>query len=307
MDLAPEPPGTAIETASRFSASLGGSAANIAVGMARLGASAALLSAVSSDPVGEYCINQLEAYGVDAKHVHRVAGGARTSLALTEARVQDHRTVIYRNGAADFEIPAAHDGNLDMAAFSSLVVTGTALALDPSRSAVLALVQQAAEAGIQTVFDIDYRPYSWASDEDAAVTLRRAAELSEIVVGNDEEFDVVCGSKGGGIGLASELASHSGRVAIYKRGEKGSITFSNGDHFKTGIWKTKPLKPTGAGDSFLAAFLTAFNAGMPLPESVERGAAAAALVVSKPGCAPAMPDEDELEAFMASSKLSLKE
>jgi 5-dehydro-2-deoxygluconokinase len=306
MDLAPEPAGTGIENAKTFSASLGGSAANIAVGIARLGRSAALLSAVSADPVGEYCINELSGYGVDTALVSRATGEARTSLALSEARLENHHTVIYRNGAADFQITEDQSKSVNLEEYSSLIVTGTAFAIEPSRSAVLALMHRAMEAGLQTVFDIDYRPYSWVSAKDAAATLSKAAEYSEIIVGNDEEFDVVSGKSGTGLNFARKLANtHKARILIYKRGPAGATTFDGQKEFHTGVWPTRPLKPTGAGDSFLAAFVTAFNDGADLREAVLRGSAAASIVVSSPGCAPAMPTASQLDEFIIRNRSAL--
>ena len=79
MDLYADPPGTPIETATRFTSAIGGSAGNIAVALARQGVGAALLTRVSDDAVGRYCVAQLEGYGVDTGHVHAQAGEVRTS------------------------------------------------------------------------------------------------------------------------------------------------------------------------------------------------------------------------------------
>jgi 5-dehydro-2-deoxygluconokinase len=59
------------------------------------------------------------------------------------------------------------------------------------------------------------------------------------------------------------------------------------------------LKPTGAGDSFLGTLIMALADGRPLREAVLRGSAAAAMVVARIGCAPAMPTRAELDAFIA--------
>ncbi|MFZ1681250.1 MAG: PfkB family carbohydrate kinase [Rhizobiaceae bacterium] len=302
MDLAPDPAGTGIDRAVTFLATLGGSAANIAVGIARLGGEVDLFSSVSADPVGDFCLNQLADHGVGTSLVFRSSGEARTSLALTEARMAYHRTVIYRNNAADFQITAAQADAIDLAGITTVVVTGTALAIDPSRSAVQALLARAGEAGVQAVLDIDYRPYSWTSPQDAAETLKRAAGHCAIVTGNEQEFDTLAGRHGGGLELAARLAGADGRICIYKRGEQGATTFHAGHRIDTGTWPAAPLKPTGAGDGFLAAFLTACNGGVALRDAILRGSAAAAMVVSRPGCAPAMPTARELDDFIAANQ-----
>ena len=103
MDLFPEP-GVATQDATTFTPDMGGSSANIAAGIVKLGGAASLVTNVSDDAVGRFCVNKLHHYGVDTTYVSPVGGEARNSLALYESRVEGHQSVIYRNGAADFEM-----------------------------------------------------------------------------------------------------------------------------------------------------------------------------------------------------------
>ncbi len=291
LDLYADPPGTRTEDAVMFSAALGGSAANIAAGIARLGDEVDIVTAVSNDAIGRYTINELKKYGVGTKHVVAVSGEARNSLAVVESRSENCQSVIYRNGAADFLLSTSQIETIPYTDYNTLIVTGTSLAIEPSRAATFKTMALAAKAGLQIILDVDYRPYSWANAEDARLTCLKAAQLSTVVIGNDDEFAVM----GGGLDLAQSLEAE---IVIYKMGEKGSITFSHGEQFKTDIFRVKALKPTGAGDSFLAAFVTSLNAGIDLKTSVQRGSAAAAIVVTRVGCAPAMPTQEELSNFM---------
>jgi 5-dehydro-2-deoxygluconokinase len=296
MDLMPDPAGTAIEEADRFVSALGGSAANIAAALTRQGCRAALLTRVSDDAVGRYCLAQLDRYGIDRTHVRPMGGEARNSLALSESRVEGHQTVIYRNGAADFAMTVEDVERIDYAAFSVLVTTGTVLAAEPSRSAAFRAFALAKEAGLEIVFDVDYRPYSWNSGREAAEVCGRAAALSDVVVGNDVEFGVLAGEAAAGLGHARRLAAS---LVVYKMGEEGALTFAEGRDIRTGIYPVRALKPTGAGDAFLGTLLAARAEGRAVEEAVLRGSAAAAIVVSRVGCAPAMPTAAELDAFLA--------
>ncbi|MCX7888935.1 MAG: 5-dehydro-2-deoxygluconokinase [Rhodobacteraceae bacterium] len=299
MDFYADPPGARTETADRFVACLGGSAANIAVALVRQGARAELLTRVSDDAVGRFCLNRLDAHGVGRAHV-RVAGGeARTSLAVVESRLEDHQSVIYRNGAADFALTVQDVEAVAWAAHSALVVTGTALAAEPSRGAAFRALDLARAAGLALVLDIDHRPYSWPSAEVAARTCAEAAGMCDIVIGNEAEFAILAGDPARGAEAAGRLAATTARIAVYKMGEKGAITFAEGRALRTGVYPARPLKPTGAGDAFMGAFLAALAAGRRLETAVLRGSAAAALVVGRVGCAPAMPEAGELDAFMA--------
>ncbi|MEL6691397.1 MAG: PfkB family carbohydrate kinase, partial [Pseudomonadota bacterium] len=163
---------------------LGGSSANIAAGICKFGGEASLLTCVSDDSIGSYCLNRLKHYGVDATHVRPVAGECRNSLAVYESVVEGHRNVIYRNNAADFQMDLQDVENVDYSRFGALITAGTVFAAEPSRSATFRALYLAKAAGLPIIFDVDYRPYSWVSPEDASETLSRAAAASDMIVGN---------------------------------------------------------------------------------------------------------------------------
>jgi 5-dehydro-2-deoxygluconokinase len=299
MDLYADPPGTRIEEAQSLAAHLGGSAANIAVALARQGAAADLLTRVSDDAVGRFCLAQLDRYGIGRAHVGLIGGENRTSLAVVETRATDCQSIIYRNGAADFALTEADMSAVNFASYGALVITGTALAQEGSRLATLAALRAAVAAGIVTVMDIDYRPYSWPSRDEARAANLEAARLCDIVVGNDEEFGLLAGRIEDGLAMARSLVAEGAAIAVYKMGERGAVTLTAHEEITTGIYRTQALKPTGAGDSFMGGFLAALAKGRPLREAVLRGSAAAAMVVARVGCAPAMPTVEELDAFLA--------
>jgi len=245
MDFYPDPPGTATENANRFVSHLGGSSANICVALTKHAGQASLLTCVSDDSVGRFCIKQLQHYGVDASYVRSVGGEFRNSLAVSESRVEDHQTVIYRNGAADFQMNKLDVERVDYKQYGALITTGTVL-----------------------------------------------------IIGNDVEFGFMAGGYEKGLNKARELAQSSASIVIYKMGEKGSITLCEQGEFQTGIFLVDALKPTGAGDSFMGGFIASLAAGYGLQESVLRGSACASIVVSKVGCAPAMPNKEELARFL---------
>jgi 5-dehydro-2-deoxygluconokinase len=243
----------------------------------------------------------LQNYGVRTDHVITIAGEARNSLAVVETRSENCQSVIYRNGAADFELPSAAVQNISYKDYGALIVTGTALAKEPSRSATQLAMQLANDAGLCVVMDVDYRPYSWASAEEAATVCRNAAERSNIVIGNDVEFAVMANG-GDGRALAQIMAGHNDRIVVYKMGEHGAVTFANGQNFETPIFPVVALKPTGAGDAFMGGFITSLVSQHDIETCVRNGAAAAAIVVTRVGCAPAMPTPEELKSFIDQRK-----
>ena len=145
---------------------------------------------------------------------------------------------------------------------------------------------------------MDYRPYSWPSPQVAADVLSRAGALSDVIVGNDEEFGFMAGGIDKGLQKARDLAGTSASIVIYKMGAEGAVTFDGTDEVRTGIYPVQAMKPTGAGDSFMAGLLTGIADGLDLQQAVLRGSACAAIVVGKPGCAPAMPYPADLSTFL---------
>lgn len=300
MDFYPDPPGTRTEDATHFFACLGGSSANIGVAITRLGGKADLVTCVSDDAIGRFALNQLDHYGVGRAHVRSVGGEARNSLAVVESRIEDHQSVIYRNGAADFQMTTADVEAVDYGAYDALITTGTVLAAEPSRSAAFRAFDLARAAGLPLIFDIDYRPYSWPSAQVAADVYSRAGALCDVIVGNDVEFGFMAGDYAKGLDMARDLVAHGSKLAVYKMGEKGAITITPDGEITTGIYPTEALKPTGAGDSFMGGLVAGLAAGKSVRDAVLQGSAAAAIVVARVGCAPAMPKLAELDAFLQS-------
>lgn len=293
-------PGVSLEDSERLTIDLGGSAANIGVGLCKLGGKAALVTRVSDDSIGSFCVRRLQHYGIDTRHVRPVGGEYRNSLAVYESVTENHRNVIYRNGAADFQMEADDVEAIDYASYGALITAGTVFAAEPSRGATFRAFELAKAANLPIIFDVDYRPYSWPSPEIASEVLSRAAAESDVIVGNDDEFGFMAGDYAKGLDKARELAGTGAAIVVYKMGPEGAVTFAGGKEIRTGIYPVEALKPTGAGDSFMAGFLSTLAAGRDLKTSILRGSAAASITVSKPGCAPAMPDPAELEAFLAS-------
>lgn len=300
MDLCPDPPGTRTRDAQTMIVGMGGSSANISAGLVKLGCTASLVTSVSDDAVGWYCLNQLDHYGIDRRYVSKVSGEERTSLAVYETRIDEHQSVIYRNNAADFQMTVDDVDAVDYSRFGALITAGTVFAAEPSRTAAFRAFERARDAGLPIIFDVDYRPYSWPSPEVAEDVLSRAGALSDVIVGNDEEFGFMAGDIGLGLAKAADLASKSAQIVVYKMGPDGAITFVDGQEIRTGIYPVEAVKPTGAGDSFMAGMLASLADGYAIREAVLRGSACASIVVARPGCSAAMPTTSELDAFLKS-------
>ena len=302
VDIYPDPPGTKTENAINYVTHLGGSSANMGVQLTKYGGSCSLLTRVSNDSLGKYVLNQLDYYGVKKSLIKLEDNESRTSFAVVETTVKDHQSIIYRHKAADLFLNKKDIDSANIKNYGCILVTGTSLAAEPSRTSVLYALEIAKSNNIPVIMDIDYRPYTWESEMKAKEIYNTAIGNCSGVIGNDDEFAVLSGNYSKGLEYAKKLSSKSDLV-IYKMGEKGSITYANNKEIIKGIFSVKPLKPTGAGDAFMGSFLGALLKNYDLEKSLEIGSAAAAIVVTKVGCAPAMPDLEEVIEFMKTNKI----
>ena len=301
MDIYPVPDGTRIEDAESLVTDVGGSSGNIAVTIAKQQAGVRLMAAFSDDGVGRFVDRALTEYGVDTRHCHVTTGLERTSLALAESTTEVPNVVIYRNHAADLAITPDRAEAVDMDEIGAVILTGTALSREPSRSACGRLVDRARAAGCPVILDIDYRPQAWQSIEEARHVLAEMARRVDMPVANDEEFDIV--ADGAGRKFATELAA-SGALVLYKMGEGGCDILTAGNSIHIGIYRITALKPFGSGDAFLGSIMANLGAGADIESAVKRGAAGAAIAVSRRGCARAMPNGAEIDALMNATPMT---
>ena len=303
VDIYPDPPGTKTENANKYVTHLGGSSANMGVQLTKYGGSCSLLTRVSNDALGKFAINQLDSYGVKSDLVKLEDNESRISFAIVESTIVDHQSIIYRHKASDLFLNKNDIENSNLQNYECILITGTSLAAEPSRSAVLYALKLAKEKKIPVIMDIDYRPYTWESEDKAKEIYNLAVDYCSGIIGNDDEFAILSGNYDDGLSYAKKISRNCDLV-IYKMGEKGSITFANNEEIQRGIFPVKPLKPTGAGDAFMGSLIGAILKNYDLQKAIEIGSAAAAIVVTKVGCAPAMPDLDEVLDFMKNNNIN---
>jgi 5-dehydro-2-deoxygluconokinase len=134
----------------------------------------------------------------------------------------------------------------------------------------------------------------------AEEVLSRAGSLADVIVGNDEEFGFMAGGIDKGLARRAIWPVPALQSWSTRWGEKGAITFATARKSAPASIRSTRSSPTGAGDSFMAGLLASLSEGRDIRDAVLRGSACAAIVVSRPGCAPAMPDTEQLEAFLTS-------
>ena len=297
MDIYPEPPGTKISDVQEFSTHLGGSAANTCVALSKLGVSSDLVTCISDDAIGEYIFKKLEDFNVGSNLCRRVDKKFQTQVAVVETILKNNQSILYRNNSCDLQLDKEDIDKINFQDYSAVFISGTALSSSPSREAVFYASGKASTLSIPLIMDMDYRAYNWESDEIKSNIYKKIMKEMDIIIGNDLEFNIANNSTDG-LQLAKDFINEKPSIIIYKMGEKGSQVFTIEKELNFGIFKVEAIKPTGAGDAFNGGFISSLFQGFSLEDSIKRGSANAAIVVTKVGCSSAMPDSNELEKFI---------
>ena len=315
VDLYGEQVGGRLEDMGSFAKYLGGSPTNIAVGAARLGLRAAVITAVGDEHMGRFVIEELAREGVDTSGV-KVDPERLTALVLLGIR-DDARfpLIFYRENCADMGLTEADIDEGLIAAARAVVATGTHLSHPRTEAALLRALDLARKHGARTALDIDYRPNLWGVAghgegesrfvESAAVTRRLQATLHrfDLIVGTEEEFHIAGGATDTLAALRAVRAV-SDATLVCKRGAKGAVAFAGAIPARLEDGAAGPGFPIevfnvlGAGDGFFAGLLKGWTEDADWPTALTYANACGAFAVSRHGCAPAYPSAVELDFFL---------
>lgn len=298
-DLYSEEPHVPLSRVRRFSRYLGGSSANIAVGLARLGARTGIVSCLGTDSLSEFLFEFLNSENVDTAHV-RTRPGYLPSLCLTEVSPPSRfPQVFYRQNAVDTMLSVTPE-DLDYVASARMFITnGTSLCASPSRESTYRALERAKAGGCQVVIDVDYRSMSWPSPEDAGLAVRLALPYVDVLIGNQLELMLVAGEPDLERATA-KLRSTGLPVLVSKLGDEGTRVWTSDGAVFLPPYHVQVCTTIGAGDGFASGFLYGLLQGLRMEECLQFGNAAAAIVVSRLSCSEAMPTIAEVKALIDS-------
>lgn len=290
-----------------FKKYLGGSPANIAVGLARLGKKVGFIGKVSDDRFGEFVVDYFKQEGIDTSRISVAKNGESLGLTFTEILNEKESSILmYRNSVADLSLGTEDIDEDYIKNTKILVVSGTALAQSPSREAALKALEFAKKNKTFVVFDIDYRSYTWRNKDEIAIYYSLVGRCSDIIIGSREEFDLMQGLLGNDEDddqTAKRWMDYGNKIVIIKHGKKGSIAYTvDGKKFKVTPFPIKTLKSFGGGDAYASAFLYGLLEGWKVEEALDFGNASASLLVGSHSCSDAMPRADRIREYMNKCK-----
>jgi 2-dehydro-3-deoxygluconokinase len=279
--------------ASSMHLSMAGAESNVAIGVRRLGRSAAWLGRVGDDELGQLVLSRLRGEGVEVGSVV-VDGEAPTGLMLKERRTSEVvRVLYYRRRSAGSRL---RPEDLDEALIRSarvLHLTGITPALSESaRAAVRAALAIARTAGVTISLDFNYRSALWSREAAAAELTELVSSADVVFAGEDEAGLVVNAATPEEAAMAlTELGPNH---AAIKRGPRGAVLVTGGQTLRAEPVTVRALDPVGAGDAFVAGYLVGLLENAAPEESLRLAATAGAFAVTSAGDWEGLPTRSEL-------------
>jgi 5-dehydro-2-deoxygluconokinase len=320
VDLYAQQYGCSLEDANSFSKYLGGSSANIAFGLARLKMKSAMLSRVGDEQNGRFLLKTLEQEGCDTSQI-QIDRERLTGMVLLGIKDQHTFPLLFaRENCADMALDSTLINEEFISQCRSLVITGTHL----STPTVLAASHRALELAqlhqLVRVLDIDYRPVLWGltgkgngqdryiANDSVSQHLQKQLPHFELIIGTEEEWMIAGGVANDLLASLRHARKLTAAVMVVKRGAtgctiiEGQIPAQLDDALTILGERIEVLNVLGAGDAFAAGLLAGLLQGKDFKDSARLANACGAIVVSRHGCAPAMPTLAELDYWFAGNR-----
>ena len=290
-----------------FEKFVGGSPANIAVGVTRHGMKAGFLGKVSDDQFGDYVVDYFNRQGIDTSHITRCTNGEKLGLTFTEMLSPSESSILmYRNCIADLQLSVEDIDEEYIRKTKAVLISGTSLAKSPSREAAIKAVMLARRNDTRVIFDIDYRAYNWKNPDEISIYYSMVAKEADIIMGSREEFDLTERLIRPGMTDEESAAYWQGcraRIVVIKHGMKGSAAYTcDGQKFSIRPFPVQARKGFGGGDGYGAGFLYGLYQGWDVIDCLEFGSAEASMMVRSNNCSDSLPGPEEVFAFIKEEK-----
>ncbi|MCB1968854.1 MAG: fructokinase [Geminicoccaceae bacterium] len=304
IDFVPLESGLPLADVPAFKKAPGGAAANVAVGLSRLGVKSAFMGKVGDDPFGHFLKRTLDDEGIDTSPM-RLDNRARTALAFVTLEASGERDFLfYRHPSADMlfvpdEVDKAAIGAASIFHFDSI-----SLAAAQPRETALFAADHARSLGRTISYDVNLRLPLWGSADEARDGIREGLARAHVAKLSDDELDFMT-QRRDPAAVRDHLWHDGLKLAVLSLGARGSVLLTADHEEHVPSVSVTPVDTTGAGDGFVAGLLAAihndpdiFNERQKLVSAVRFANAVGALTTTGRGAIPALPGRERVEAAL---------
>lgn len=275
---------------SQYTKCFGGSPANIAMNIKRLGGNSALSSAVGNDGLGDFLINHLKNNNIDTRYISKVDNS--TSMVLVSKSKTTPVPIFYRG--ADYNLQ--YDDNIEYALKNCKIVHFSCWPISQknSRKTIEKVIYKAKENNILIGFDPNYHEMIWEKNHNGLEYIKNIISKVDIIKPSEVDAERIFGCDTPE-NQGKKFIDLGAKLVIMTLGKDGAIV-TNGDEtltFKT--FATEIVDTTGAGDAFWSGFYTGLTKSYSLKDSLNLGFATSAFKLKHVGAIANLPTIEEIK------------
>ncbi|BBH08674.1 pfkB-like carbohydrate kinase family protein [Prunus dulcis] len=293
IDFVPDTAGVSLAESTGFLKAPGGAPANVACAITKLGGKSAFVGKVGDDEFGHMLINILKKNGVNAEGVC-VDTHARTALAFVTLRKDGEREfMFYRNPSADMLLK---DSELNMPLIKQAKIFhygSISLISEPCRSAHMAAMKAAKDAGIMLSYDPNVRLPLWPSADAAREGIKSIWNQADFIKVSDDEVQFLTQGDAEKDDVVLSLWHDNLKLLVVTDGEKGCRYYTKKFKGKVTGFSVKAVDTTGAGDAFDET---------KLKDALSFSNACGAICTTQKGAIPALPTQSAALELISKSK-----
>lgn len=255
-----------------------GAEANVAVTLSRLGLKSQFYSRFGSDQLGSVMIADIEAEGVDVSQIKRVSGFT-AAMVRNPGKTAPVEISYLRKGSAASTMEPADILDSYISHTKWLHTTGITCAISKSGTeTVKHSLNRAKALGVKSSFDLNIRRKLW-SEAEAKNTLAPLAKEIELLIGGEDEYQVVFGNYDAK-SLLAQANQRGCKIAVMTKGDQVLKYSIDGEYGEIDPPKVIAVDPVGSGDAFTGGSIAALIAGATPIEALEQGSICGASVAS---------------------------
>jgi sugar/nucleoside kinase (ribokinase family) len=284
--------------ADRLLLTLGGCAANVAVGLAKMGVRSAVSGRVGADVFGRIVADLLRESRVDVSALKVTSGSDTSQTLIVNVKGQDRRFIHTFGANASF---SSDDIPVDAAARSKVLYLGGYFIMNRVIQQDLARVfAEARRAGARTVLDVvtpgpgDYLPL-----------LKELLPQVDIFLPNDHEARLITG-EADPVRQAERFRDLGAKTVIITLGDRGAVLVSDQARLRSGTFAVDFIDGSGGGDAFAAGYIDGMLRGMDEAGCLRVASALGASCVRAIGTTTGVFTRAECDAFLQKNELKIE-
>ena len=267
---------------------LGGSSVIVAHNLGALGCRVGYVSRIGDDPLGQVALERLQEAAVDVSRVRRVPGATKTGLTVILQRPAGRNMLTYLGTTSELRFDDLDLTHLADSRHFHLSSFYLQRGLQPK---VPELFRQLKSAGLTISLDTNDDP-----DDAWQGGVHDVLPYVDVFLPNQREARKIAGTEN----LEEAVARLAAQVpvVVVKLGAQGASAQRGQERFTSPAIKVTPVDAVGAGDSFIAGFLSQYVRGADLPACLVAGNLAGALSTTRPGGTEAFRDRQHRDKFL---------